>query len=97
VLLAIARRARRNVGLGQADKEHIHHRLMDIGHSHRQAVLLMYLWSALIAGSALSVGLIDGWLAAGAVTMGAVVLFLATALPRLTDRRRHQEGARPTP
>jgi UDP-GlcNAc:undecaprenyl-phosphate/decaprenyl-phosphate GlcNAc-1-phosphate transferase len=97
VLLAIARRARRNVGLGQADKEHIHHRLMDIGHSHRQAVLLMYLWSALIAGSALSVGLIDGWLAAGAVTMGAVVLFLATALPRLTDRRRHQEGARPAP
>ncbi|MEO8291552.1 MAG: MraY family glycosyltransferase [Actinomycetota bacterium] len=92
VALAILRRARRNIGLGQADKEHIHHRLMDIGHSHRQAVLLMYLWSALIAGSALAVGLIDGRFAAGAVLMGATVLFLVTALPRLIDRRRNQAG-----
>ena len=55
---------RRGLELGHADKEHIHHRLMDIGHSHRQAVLLMYLWSALISASALAVGLIDGRLRA---------------------------------
>jgi UDP-GlcNAc:undecaprenyl-phosphate GlcNAc-1-phosphate transferase len=89
VALAIARRARHNIGLGQADKAHIHHRLMDIGHTHRQAVLLMYLWSALISGSALAVGLIDGRLAAGAVLAGAAVLFAVTALPRLTERRRN--------
>ncbi len=89
VALAIVRRARHNIGLGQADKAHIHHRLMDIGHSHRQAVLLMYLWSALISASALAVGLIDGRLAAGAVLMGSAVLFAVTALPRLTERRRN--------
>ena len=89
VALAILRRARRNIELGQADKEHIHHRLMDIGHSHRQAVLLMYLWSGLISASALAVGLIDGRLAAGAVLAGALVLFLVTALPRLVERRRN--------
>ncbi len=88
VVLAIVRRARRNTGLGQADKEHIHHRLMDVGHSHRQAVLLMYLWSSLISTSALAVGLIDGRLAAGAVLAGAVLLFLVTALPRVVERRR---------
>jgi UDP-GlcNAc:undecaprenyl-phosphate/decaprenyl-phosphate GlcNAc-1-phosphate transferase len=93
VALAIARRARHNIGLGQADKAHIHHRLMDIGHSHRQAVLLMYLWSALISGSALAVGLIDGRLAAGAVLAGAAVLFAVTALPRLTERRRNGSGS----
>jgi UDP-GlcNAc:undecaprenyl-phosphate GlcNAc-1-phosphate transferase len=87
VALAIVRRARHNIGLGQADKAHIHHRLMDIGHSHRQAVLLMYLWSALISASALAVGLIDGRLAAGAVLAAAAVLFAVTALPRLTGRR----------
>jgi UDP-GlcNAc:undecaprenyl-phosphate GlcNAc-1-phosphate transferase len=92
VALAIVRRARRNIELGQADKEHIHHRLMDIGHSHRQAVLLMYLWSALISASALAVGLIDGRLAAGAVLAGALVLFAVTALPRLTERRRNGSG-----
>ena len=42
--------ARAGVRDRAADKEHIHHRLMEIGHSHRQAVLLMYLWSALVAG-----------------------------------------------
>ena len=93
VALAIVRRPRHNIGLGQADKAHIHHRLMDIGHSHRQAVLLMYLWSALISGSALAVGLIDGRFAAGAVLAGAAVLFAVTALPALTERRRNGAGS----
>ncbi|MEO8475754.1 MAG: MraY family glycosyltransferase [Actinomycetota bacterium] len=88
VLLAIVRRVWRRKAIGVADKEHIHHRLLDIGHSHRQAVLLMYLWSALISGSGLAVGLIDGRFAAGLVLVGAVVLFLITALPRFTERRR---------
>ncbi len=95
VALAILRRFRRGVGIAQADKEHIHHRLMDVGHSHRQAVLLMYLWSALISGSALAVGLIDGRLAAGSVLVGAVSLFLATALPRLLERRRTASNGSP--
>ena len=49
VVLAIVRRTRRGQGIGYADKEHLHHRLMEIGHGHRQAVLLMYLWSALVS------------------------------------------------
>ena len=91
VLLAIVRRTWRGQGIGHADKEHIHHRLLDIGHGHRSAVLLMYLWSALFAGSALAVGLIDGRLAVGVILLLASVLFLVTALPRLTSR--HDVGA----
>jgi UDP-GlcNAc:undecaprenyl-phosphate GlcNAc-1-phosphate transferase len=41
-LLAIARRALRGRPLFQADKEHIHHRLMAMGLSHRQTVLVLY-------------------------------------------------------
>jgi UDP-GlcNAc:undecaprenyl-phosphate GlcNAc-1-phosphate transferase len=87
VTLAVVRRTWRGQGIGHADKEHIHHRLLDIGHSHRGAVLLMYLWSALISASALAVGLIDGRLAVGAVVLGALVLFAATAFPRLARWR----------
>ena len=87
VVLAIARRMRRGLSIAHADKRHIHHHLLEIGHGYRQAVLLMYLWSALIAVSGLAVGFIDGRLAAGAVLLGAVVLFLVTALPRLAHRR----------
>ncbi len=96
VALAVARRTWRGQGLGHADKEHIHHRLMEIGHSHRAAVLLMYLWSALISGSALAVGLIDGRLAVGAIVLGAIVLFLVTALPRLVRSRATAETAPPS-
>lgn len=88
VVLAIVRRMRRGIGVSHADKEHIHHRLMDIGHSHRQAVLLMYLWSALISGCALAVAFIDGRLRVALILVAAVVV--ATVLPRLIrDRSPH--------
>jgi UDP-GlcNAc:undecaprenyl-phosphate GlcNAc-1-phosphate transferase len=92
VALAIVRRTWRRQGLGQADKEHIHHRLMEIGHTHRQAVLLMYLWSLLISGSALAIGLINGRLAVGVLVSFAALLFLFTALPRLERGRRNGDG-----
>jgi UDP-GlcNAc:undecaprenyl-phosphate/decaprenyl-phosphate GlcNAc-1-phosphate transferase len=89
VVLAVVRRMRRGVGIAHADKEHLHHRLMLIGHGHRQAVLLMYLWSALLAGSALAIGSIDGRIAVGAILFCALILFLVTALPRLLGHGRN--------
>ncbi len=92
VVLAVARRTWRGQGIGHADKEHIHHRLMDVGHSHRRAVLLMYLWSALISANALAVGLIDGRATVGLILLGALMLFLVTALPALDRWRRRGDG-----
>jgi UDP-GlcNAc:undecaprenyl-phosphate GlcNAc-1-phosphate transferase len=92
VVLAIVRRTRRGLGIAHADKEHIFHRLMDIGHGHRQTVLLMYLWSGLVCGSALAIGVIDGWLVAGSIVACAIILFLVTALPRLLERRRNGDA-----
>jgi UDP-GlcNAc:undecaprenyl-phosphate GlcNAc-1-phosphate transferase len=43
---AIVRRGRAHVSIGQADKGHIHHRLMDEGFNQRETVLLIYLWTA---------------------------------------------------
>ncbi|MCW2913411.1 MAG: glycosyl transferase family 4, partial [Actinomycetia bacterium] len=31
------------------DKQHLHHRLLELGHSHRRAVLIMYFWVGLLA------------------------------------------------
>jgi UDP-GlcNAc:undecaprenyl-phosphate GlcNAc-1-phosphate transferase len=93
VALAVLRRTRRGQGIGHADKEHLHHRLMDVGHGHRQAVLLMYLWSALLSLSGLAIGLIDGRFVVGLILLGAVSLFLVTALPRFTERRANGASA----
>ena len=89
VVLAIVRRMRKGIGIAHADKEHIFHRLMDIGHGHRQTVLLMYLWTALFCGAALAIGVIDGRLLAGGIVAASLLLFLVTALPRFLERRRN--------
>lgn len=47
-LSAIIRRTRAHVSIGQADRGHIHHRLMDEGFDQRQAVLVMYAWTLLL-------------------------------------------------
>jgi UDP-GlcNAc:undecaprenyl-phosphate/decaprenyl-phosphate GlcNAc-1-phosphate transferase len=80
VVLAIARRMRRGLGITHADKEHIHHRLLDIGHSHRTAVLLMYLWSALISGCALAIAFINGRELVGSLIL--VALVIAVVVPK---------------
>lgn len=49
-LFAVFRRARRRSGVATADKQHLHHRLMDIGHGHRRAVIILWAWTALLSG-----------------------------------------------
>jgi UDP-GlcNAc:undecaprenyl-phosphate GlcNAc-1-phosphate transferase len=46
---AIVRRTRGGRSPFASDKLHLHHRLLEIGHTKRRAVLIMYFWSALIA------------------------------------------------
>ena len=48
-LSAIVRRRRAHVSIGQADKGHIHHRLIQEGYDQRQAVLLIYAWCLLLS------------------------------------------------
>ena len=52
-LLAMGRRALRGRPIFQADKEHIHHRLLARGLSHRQAVLVLYGFCVLLGAVAL--------------------------------------------
>ena len=53
VALAIVRRAYRREGIATADKDHLHHRLLRMGHGHRRTVLLLWAWTALLSGVAL--------------------------------------------
>ncbi len=45
---AIVRRTRAHVSVGQADKGHIHHRLLAEGFNQRQTVLVIYGWTAML-------------------------------------------------
>ncbi len=49
LLLAIVRRTRAGRSAFSPDKMHLHHRLLQIGHSHRRVVLIIYLWVGIVA------------------------------------------------
>ncbi|MGH2723913.1 MAG: glycosyltransferase family 4 protein [Actinomycetota bacterium] len=99
VALAILRRIRRGRPVTRPDKEHIHHRLLEIGHSHRQAVLLMYLWSALLGGAALAVTFVRSTALAAGLLAGVAVVLLGTSVPRILRRPngRVRAGTVPSP
>ncbi len=83
VIWAIARRIRRRRPVYRPDKEHIHHRLLEIGHTHRQAVLIMYLWSALLASVALAITFIRSRGLVAIVVVGIAMILVGTAAPRM--------------
>jgi UDP-GlcNAc:undecaprenyl-phosphate GlcNAc-1-phosphate transferase len=47
---AIIRRATKRSGVATADKEHLHHRLMRLGHGQRRSVVILWLWTAVLSG-----------------------------------------------
>ncbi|QGQ20005.1 undecaprenyl/decaprenyl-phosphate alpha-N-acetylglucosaminyl 1-phosphate transferase [Cellulomonas sp. JZ18] len=47
--LAIVRRLLKGKSPFHPDRLHLHHRLLALGHSHRRAVLIMYVWTAVLA------------------------------------------------
>ncbi|MEY9848374.1 MraY family glycosyltransferase [Streptacidiphilus sp. MAP5-3] len=49
LILAVVRRTWAGKSPFAADKQHLHHRLLQLGHSHSRAVLIMYFWAALLA------------------------------------------------
>ncbi len=49
LLFAIVRRATRRKALDVADKGHLHHRLMNLGHGHRRSVVILWAWTALLS------------------------------------------------
>ena len=95
LLLAVVRRTRAGTSPFAADKKHLHHRLLKIGHSHRQSVLIMYLWAALFAGGVVSLSLVrTDLIVLVAVTLAAVLALLAVTMPRLRPNRLRNGGRR---
>jgi UDP-GlcNAc:undecaprenyl-phosphate/decaprenyl-phosphate GlcNAc-1-phosphate transferase len=50
---SLLRRARNRSGLTIADKNHLHHRLMRLGHGQRRAVVILWAWTAILSGAVL--------------------------------------------
>ena len=87
---AIGRRFRAQRPIFSADQEHIHHRLLKAGFSHRGAVLTLYGLALALAGAALLTRAVSQPVAGLVVLAAAVVLFVVLRL--LTSRPRLSTG-----
>jgi UDP-GlcNAc:undecaprenyl-phosphate GlcNAc-1-phosphate transferase len=93
VVLAIIRRLAHHRPVFAPDKDHIHHQLLQVGHSQRQTVLLMYLWSAILAGSALGLTYVSSRGVATATVLFALLVVAGTLVPRLLRVSRGTRAA----
>lgn len=90
--LAVVRRTRAGRSPFSPDKMHIHHRLLEIGHSHRNAVLSMYAIAALVAFGTVLVSLVSGWTA---VSLLCVAAALTAGFVLVLPRHSNGNGVRP--
>lgn len=90
--LAVFRRLRAGKSPFSADRKHLHHRLLDMGHSHLHAVLIFYAWTAVVAFSCLLMFVVDVvWVPLAFLVVGLVVCTVVTLAP--LSRRKKLEVA----
>lgn len=77
-ILAFVRRTYRGRWWFVPDKQHLHHRLMERGHSIRRAVLLMYVWTALVSFGVIGLGRLRSWPVLAGIVVVAIVLSILT-------------------
>jgi UDP-GlcNAc:undecaprenyl-phosphate GlcNAc-1-phosphate transferase len=87
LLLAVVRRTRAGVSPFSPDKMHLHHRLLQIGHSHRRVVLLIYLWVGVLAFGAVGTALLDRRVVVLLLAGGLVFALVVTAVPSMREGR----------
>jgi len=76
---AFLRRTARGTGFHTPDKEHIHHRLLRLGHGHRRSVLILWAWTAVLSGFVLFplfVPRVNAFIPAGAAALGVALYTL---------------------
>lgn len=84
LLRAVVRRTRAGQSPFAADRKHLHHQMLEIGHSHRSSVLILYAWAALFAGAIVGLSIVTVKLAVLAATTLALVLVLGLlSIPKL--------------
>jgi len=88
LLLAVVRRTARGQSPMHPDKMHLHHRLLEYGHSHRRAVLLIYLWAGVLAFGAVALTLFDTFVVIWGIGIGLVVALAVSAGPVIAARAK---------
>nr|WP_244960669.1 undecaprenyl/decaprenyl-phosphate alpha-N-acetylglucosaminyl 1-phosphate transferase [Pseudoclavibacter chungangensis] len=94
--MAVIRRMLAGKSPFTADRKHLHHRLLDMGHSQRQAVLVFYAWSAVVSiGALLPFVVAQAWVPFAFVIVGGIVCTVVTLSP-ISQRKLAEKRAQRT-
>ncbi len=91
LVMAVLRRTARRSSPFSADRGHIHHKLVDGGYTHRQAVLLLYLWSFVIGYGAVVLTYFPAEIVISVVVLAMALLVLLTLRPWLIRRAYYRK------
>ncbi|ALJ21168.1 MraY family glycosyltransferase [Microbacterium sp. No. 7] len=93
--MAVVRRLARGKSPFSPDREHLHHRMLDMGHTDREAVLVFYAWAAIVGLGVLLMylGTTRDWAGqywAGVLYLlvGGIACVIVTVLPTTPGTRR---------
>jgi len=89
--LAVTRRLRAGKSPFTADRKHLHHRLLDMGHSHLHAVLIFYGWTLVVSLGCLAYMFLPWYVASLLIAAGLIILTVITLLP--LSKRKALESA----
>jgi UDP-GlcNAc:undecaprenyl-phosphate GlcNAc-1-phosphate transferase len=95
LLLAVVRRTRAGRSPMAPDKQHLHHRLLEIGHSQRRAVFIMWMWAGLVAFGTVLASLYTGrwmWISLALMTLLTITLTFVLPIVRKPQLRMHEES-----
>jgi UDP-GlcNAc:undecaprenyl-phosphate/decaprenyl-phosphate GlcNAc-1-phosphate transferase len=95
--LAVIRRLRAGKSPFSADRKHLHHRLLDMGHSVVHAVLIFYSWTAVVAVGLLLFWIVRPWGWAVAFLVVGLVLCTALTLSPLSRRKAVEAAVQSAP
>ena len=95
--MAVIRRLLAGKSPFAADRKHLHHRLIDMGHGHLQAVLIFYAWTTVFSIGCLTFWVVPWQQASLILLLGLVVCTGLTLLPLRGRTRAQGDAALGTP
>ena len=103
LVMAVVRRVSKGRSPFSADKMHLHHRLLGLGHSHRSVVLLLYMWVSVVAFGAVAFSAIPAPYALAGILISLAMALVYTFSPVFRSARTGEgntaapEGRRQAP
>ena len=93
---AFLRRTANRTGFSTPDKNHLHHRLLRLGHGHRRSVLILWAWTVLLSGFILFplyISSVNAFIPFGALALGVILYTLFHPSLRKAGRASGRRGS----